>query len=30
MQTVAGRIIEIENTKVYDKLTTYEEYLESN
>lgn len=30
MQTVAGRIIEIENTKVYDKLTTYEEYLENN
>ena len=30
MQTVAGRIIEIEGTKVYDKLTTYEEYLENN
>lgn len=28
MQTVADRIIEINNTKVFDKLTTYEEYLE--
>lgn len=28
MQTVAGRIIEINGTKTFDKLTTYEEYLE--
>ena len=29
MQTVADRIIEIEDTKVFDKLTTYEEYLDT-
>ena len=28
MQTVANRIIEINGTKTFDKLTTYEEYLE--
>jgi len=28
MQTVADRIIEINGTKTFDKLTTYEEYLE--
>ncbi len=28
MQTVAKRIIEINGTKTFDKLTTYEEYLE--
>ncbi|MDE6372831.1 MAG: ATP-binding cassette domain-containing protein [Clostridia bacterium] len=28
MQTVATRIIEINGTKTFDKLTTYEEYLE--
>jgi ATPase subunit of ABC transporter with duplicated ATPase domains len=27
MQTVANRIIEIDGTKTFDKLTTYEEYL---
>ena len=29
MQTVANRIIEINGTKTFDKLTTYEEYLET-
>lgn len=29
MQTVADRIIEIEDIKVFDKLTTYEEYLDT-
>ena len=28
MQTVANRIIEINGTKTFDKLTTYEEYLD--
>ncbi len=28
MQTVANRIIEINGTKTFDKLTTYEDYLE--
>ena len=28
MQTTANRIIEIDGTKTFDKLTTYEEYLE--
>ena len=28
METVANRIIEINGTKTYDKLTTYDEYLE--
>ncbi|MEG1394900.1 MAG: ABC-F family ATP-binding cassette domain-containing protein [Clostridia bacterium] len=28
MQTVANRIIEVNGTKTFDKLTTYEEYLE--
>ena len=28
MQTVANRIIEIDGTKTFDKLTTYEEYLD--
>lgn len=29
MNTVANRIMEIDNTKVYDKLITFDEYLES-
>lgn len=29
MQTVANRIIEINNTKVYDRQITYEDYLDS-
>ena len=28
MQTVANRIIEIDNTKVFDRDTTFDEYLE--
>ena len=28
METVANRIIEINGTKTFDKLTTYDEYLE--
>ena len=28
METVANRIIEINETKTFDKLTTYDEYLE--
>ena len=29
MQTTANRIIEINGKKTFDKLTTYEDYLES-
>ena len=28
MQTVANRIVELDGTKTFDKLTTYEEYLD--
>ena len=28
MQTVANRIIDIDNTKVFDRDTTFDEYLE--